>query len=127
METIEIIFLVLWIIGGGIICFFPIHPLVNAIATVFGVIIPAIYWGFYFQDYEGADFIIRSGWVGWVIAILLTLFGLLCNIIFLGGDIVEEKTENGVTFLYFTGISCLTYALSFFGVMCLTFSILNVF
>ena len=127
MLVIEIILVILWIIGGCIICFFPIHPIVNAIATIFAVFIPAIYSGFYWNGNEDMNWLVRNGWIGWIITIALTLVGLFCNITFSGEDLLEEKTEDGKTFIVFSGISCGAYAMSYIGVMSITMSILNLF
>lgn len=127
MLVIEIIFVILWVVGAGIICFFPIHPIANAIATIFAVFIPAIYSGFYWRGNEDMDWLVRNSWIGWIITIVITLVGLLCNILFSGEDLLEEKTEDGKTFLTFSGISCVAYALSYGGVVSITMSILNLF
>lgn len=127
MLVLEIILVALWVVGGCIICFFPIHPIVNAISTVFAVFIPAIYSGFHWSGGEDMAWLVRTGWVGWIITIVLTLAGLLCNVFLSGEDLLEEKTEDGKTFLVFSGISCGAYALSYLGVMSITMSILNLF
>ena len=97
-----------WGISALELILFPIHPIVNAICLVLGAIIPGIFIGI------GMPAFVDSV-IGWVIVIILTLCGYICNIFMSGEDVMAEKTEDGKTFMVFTGFSTVAYAFSLIG------------
>ena len=121
--TPEIVFAV-WIICAIELVLFPMHPIVNAICLVLGVIFPAFVFA---PTFELSDSLRINSVKGWIIVVILTLCGYLCNIFMARGSIMEEITENDKTFMRHNGISVITYGLSFGGTYCIAQNIGGLF
>jgi hypothetical protein len=100
-------FFIIWGICALELIFLPVHPIVNAICLVFGAIIPGSFFASSMSDIDSV--------IGWIIVVVLTLCGYICNIFMSGEDLMEQKTEDGKTFMVFSGISLFAYAFSFVG------------
>ena len=89
-----IVIIICWIY----LTFAPAHWIPNLIADVAGVIVPSVFMGIQLKV-EGMPFF------AFIIAII---FAILSNIVIVGqgsSSQWESKTENGITYTVFTGLS----------------------
>ena len=113
MFNLIVAYYIIWGITGLILAFWSPNPSVNAVCSIFSIIIPGILTGApMFYEYAVS---IEPFW--WILIVILTIGAFLFLIVVCGSETyLEVSFENGfVNVAIFRGFSLMGYIITFIG------------